>query len=371
MNKKGFTLIELLAVIVILAIILIIAIPRFRGIIKTSRENIFKSDAEIILRKAKEKEVSNPGYDITSINKDNIKDELGIKNANYKSVEITSQGVITITGEGKFDELVVTGTKNNLVVKAAEKEQDSTPAVCFVFDANTKTINGYDDLNSLCPSDVVIPAKINGILVENIGTSAFISIGLTSVILPNSLLTIGMEAFYDNEITTVTIGNNTTIIDDYAFMDNKLINIVIPGSVKTIGEMAFSGNQLTSLNIPNTVNNLGIGVFQENQLTSILIGTGINELPEMAFYENFLTTLVVPNHISIIGDYAFHNNKLISVTIGSGITSIGEGAFEYNLIPQGSAIIKKPSNAGIIMGNYIFAANGPNSDIDIFPVYQP
>ena len=51
-NEKGLTLVELLAVIVILGIIAAIAIPSIGNIIKNSRVNAVKADAQNVLAAA-------------------------------------------------------------------------------------------------------------------------------------------------------------------------------------------------------------------------------------------------------------------------------------------------------------------------------
>ena len=53
-SKKGFTLVELLAVIAILAILVIIAIPNVLNLYRNARENVFRDDAQNVLRTAKQ-----------------------------------------------------------------------------------------------------------------------------------------------------------------------------------------------------------------------------------------------------------------------------------------------------------------------------
>jgi hypothetical protein len=63
-------------------------------------------------------------------------------------------------------------------------------------------------------------------------------------IIPNTIwgdpvVFIGKEAFRNIGLTSVTIPNGVISINEGAFRDNKITKIVIPGSVTSIGETAF------------------------------------------------------------------------------------------------------------------------------------
>ena len=90
---------------------------------------------------------------------------------------------------------------------------------------------------------VTIPSSLGGYPVTSIGDSAFYgSLGLTSVIIPDSVTTIGNRAF-----------QNCT----------GLTSVIIPDSVTSIGAVAFQNcTGLTSVVIPDSVTNIGNGAFQ-------------------------------------------------------------------------------------------------------------
>ena len=112
---------------------------------------------------------------------------------------------------------------------------------------------------------VVIPAQINGRQVLGIGSRAFESNGLTSVVIPQGVTHIGDLAFIDNGLTSVTIPNSVIHIEDFAFSRNQLTSVTIPNGVTHIGAWAFNGNELTSMIIPNSVTHIGDFVFADNK----------------------------------------------------------------------------------------------------------
>ena len=93
----------------------------------------------------------------------------------------------------------------------------TSPESDFTFNAETKTITGYvGDFGN-----VIIPSTINSVVVEHIGDRVFGIWGpedslLTSITIPNSVITIGDSSFYGcNNLTSVTFGRGLTEIDDF------------------------------------------------------------------------------------------------------------------------------------------------------------
>ena len=219
-----------------------------------------------------------------------------------------------------------------------------------------------------------------------IAGSAFNSCNvLTSLEIPNGIISIGENAFYycnslaynqyDNayylgnatnkylvlvksinkEITSCTIHTGTKIICPEAFSDcTALESIVIPNGVTSIGNSAFEGcTGLISVEIPNTVTSIGRRAFYDctllasialpdgvisiesqlfancTSLTNVSFGDRVISIGASAFYAcTGLTDVVIPSTTTIIGANAFSGcTGLTSITIPENVTTIDNGAF--------------------------------------------
>ena len=128
---------------------------------------------------------------------------------------------------------------------------------------------------------------------------------------PDGLVYVGKLAYnYKGTMpSTITIKEGTLGIVDYAFYGcSSLTSIVIPNSVTSIGGNAFSGCKgLTSIEIPNSVTSIGNYAFSSCLgLTSIEIPNSVNSIGENAFYNcSGLTSVEIPNSVTSIGSFAF------------------------------------------------------------------
>ena len=364
-KKNAFTLIELLAVIVILAVILVISIPRILDVIEESKVNTFKSTAQLIADSAEKKYVTNKLNNVDEeITCDKVA-KISSKDYEYCFVKIDEEGkaTVTIEGKGKFKDLAIcNGTKTSvelsdtcssdakyfayalipdLIIEDKEKckkygiskglSENDTLTLCNggsvsginlqiailggkipstdyeeaglnVKEGKTFLITKYINNDIL---DVVIPSDINGKKVVAIGNDAFRNLGLTNIVIPNSITNIGISAFRQNKLTSVTIPDSVTSIGDYAFKNNQLTSVTIPDSVTSIGVYAFKDNQLTSVTIPNSVTSIGGGAFYKYNtsnlnLTKIINKTGKSfdwgDIVNSSSGYNFVTGTVVNSY---------------------------------------------------------------------------
>ena len=146
-----------------------------------------------------------------------------------------------------------------------------------------------------------------------------ISIATGSILIPNSVTSIGDRAFYNcTGLTSITIPSSVTSIGSYAFCGcDGLTGITIPDSVTNISENAFYVLTFESAGPIGSDCDIEFG-WTEN-------------IPSNAFYgcEN-LTSIIIPKSVISIGDQAFWScDGLTSIIIPDGVKSIGYGAFSY------------------------------------------
>ncbi|MER2107208.1 MAG: leucine-rich repeat domain-containing protein [Solibacillus sp.] len=242
---------------------------------------------------------------------------------------------------------------------------------------------------------IVIPAKIEGLPVTEIGDQAFLfdrsdyasdgtynpsempgysDLFIQSVQLPTTLKRIGKEAFLSHHLRKVTLPNGLKEIGYGAFADNHLTAITIPKSVEKIGGNIVQGNLIKTTNIPTQFKQpkekqsgkLLYVTFTRNGKTEVRI-TGHT-------YKTEQTKILIPKTINKmpvteIGDYAFthaasllglHTNKprIKEVVLPETIRKIGNHALaEVRYDNNSRRAFSLPRDLEVI-GDYAFAHNG-------------
>ena len=171
--------------------------------------------------------------------------------------------------------------------------------------------------------------------IKKVGKLAFRACyNLTSVVIPEGVISIGEGAFEDcDSLTSVVIPESVTNIENAAFCNCKnLTSIDIPKSVTTIGYNAFgSCTNLVSIRIPEGVTSIESSTFWGcSSLASIEIPEGVTSIGGAAFNGcSSLTSMKIPTGVTSIGDWAFAGcSNLVSIEIPKSVTSIDNRAFE-------------------------------------------
>jgi hypothetical protein len=172
-------------------------------------------------------------------------------------------------------------------------------------------------------TDVQIPSQIQELPVVGIGAAAFVGRDYYSGH--------GGSLFFGDamhQLTSVIIPDSVTSIGPLAFGGNRLTSVIIPDNVIEIGERAFSTNEIMSLVIPDNVTRIRAGAFENNRLTSVSIGNSVRDIGPVAFYNNELTSIIIPMATTRIGYRAFAENKIIEVTIPNSAAYSHPDAFD-------------------------------------------
>lgn len=120
--------------------------------------------------------------------------------------------------------------------------------------------------------DVEIPSTIAGYPVRHIASMAFYNYGLevgdpgiTSVIIADTVVTIGEGAFGGNSLQYLEFPNSITEIGSGAFAGNQLWQIRLPEGLVAISDHAFEGNMIENLTLPSSVTTIGRNAFAYNR----------------------------------------------------------------------------------------------------------
>ena len=212
----------------------------------------------------------------------------------------------------------------------------STPAQAVTVKLNVNSTDGiYQMLNN--NSTKYVSLDFSGSTFTSIDQGIFsFKTNLTSVILPDSVTSLGAYAFRDTSLTSITIPDSVTSIGDGSFYNcTNLTSVTIPDSVTTIGISAFNGcTSLTSVTIGNGVNTIGQQAFSGcTSLTSVTIGNGVNTIGQQAFSGcTSLASLTLGNSLTSVSSDSFQGvNGLTSVNIGT-LTTVTVGTASSSII---------------------------------------
>lgn len=207
----------------------------------------------------------------------------------------------------------------------------------YDFDIVTGTITSYN----FTYNDVIIPNELESTPVMIVGNGVFYGKKLRTVIVPESIIKLGIRSFSNTLLTSVDVPSSVKTIDSCcfqecnlfevklhdgiqyvnsnAFYDNDISAIFLPDTILDIGERAFNSNKLSELILPNKITIINKGVFAYNEIKDLNIPNGIKEIKEAAFLNNHLSSITLPLSIISIDDMAFGNNPITSISIGNDV----------------------------------------------------
>ena len=179
--------------------------------------------------------------------------------------------------------------------------------------------------------DITIPEAANGYAVVHIEAYALGNAAITSVVIPNSVKTIGIAAFSGcSDLKSVKLSNQLTTIGYATFQGcANLTSIDIPEGVTSIGDYAFYGcRRLKEATIPASVVHFGNNVFCSTGFTSMpKLPEGLTTIPYGIFQSCPLTSVEIPQNITMIDGCAFNACPITEIEIPASVTHIGVAAF--------------------------------------------
>jgi alpha-tubulin suppressor-like RCC1 family protein len=227
----------------------------------------------------------------------------------------------------------------------------------FTYDlsGNDIEITGCVDI---CPQNMIIPNEIDGQIVKKISPDSFYQSNINTVVIPNSITSIGSNAFGSNNLSEVVLPLGLQYMGPGAFQYNNLTDVVLSEGITHIANYLFKGNQLQGIDLPDSVIDIGWHAFLDNPgkigenfnyfrindeveligcadicpqnlvIPSQIDGLNVTRIQEYAFGGDDIHTLVLPETIEHISPHTFIGNiNLTNITIENHDAIISQNVF--------------------------------------------
>ena len=190
---------------------------------------------------------------------------------------------------------------------------------------------------------LTLPASGSEGAITEIAPFAFADAKLTSVILPDSVETVGIGAFMNTGLQSFGWNlkniNSAKLrsIDEYAFRGNAIEKVELPELTHRVRTGAFENNQITELQLGKYTAHVGTRAFKNNKIGRVVLADTAEEIGEEAFMNNQIVELVVKDRLPGYEDglekipaNAFAGNQMHEVSLPKTVTAVDETAFTNN-----------------------------------------
>ena len=186
---------------------------------------------------------------------------------------------------------------------------------------------------------IEIPNEFNGKPITAVSPSGFKESSLTSVVLPESIRTIGEHAFEGcANLRTVTVSSNLDTIQEKAFANCKRLQTISLNNVTYIGDWAFGGCiSLQSITLSGNLYNIGQGAFYDC--------TNLSSVTYLTNKENWVSINA--------GQYWYVGTNI-------SIINCNDGSFNINLYNE--EVLASLDNCYHILGGFDDDNWAPNND---------
>ncbi len=232
---------------------------------------------------------------------------------------------------------------------------------------------------------------------------------LTSVVLPQTIKRIGGGAFNGcYNLTSINFpeglesiedesphqwGNEVYTSDEGAFQNTGITSVVLPSTLKTIGRNTFSGcESLASITLPDGLEEIRSAAFTGcEKLTSVTLPESVKKIGSCAFYDctSLVGSVTIPKGVTELGPDIFYNTNLFSivylaenavldqeynnsgilsaerVTIGSQVQSLPNGFLANCKTLKKVIFEERAENAELVLGDCCFSNCEKLTSIDL------
>ncbi len=195
-------------------------------------------------------------------------------------------------------------------------------------------------------TEIVVPDQIDGRPVVKIGECAFAETWLTSIHLPDGLLSIDSNAFYASCLTSLKLPSGLRSVGEAAFLNcSQLKSVELPDGLQTLERNAFGDcKSLTEFKVsPNSERfKLVDGVLFSKDGKKLfayfasmrengdyVVPDDVEAIADDAFWGcDSLSSITFPDSLKTIGDDAFWGCvSLSSIKLPNGLQTLGDTAF--------------------------------------------
>ena len=166
--------------------------------------------------------------------------------------------------------------------------------------------------------------------ITTVGSLAFYFCGgITKVNLPTSLKQINWQAFRGTtNLKSISLPKGLEVLQERAFNASGITSIVIPGSVKTVGALAFFQSYIEKATIEDGVEILDSAAFRSCGLKEITIPGSVKEIKDSCFSEIWgLSKVTINNGVEKIDGGAFYGTAIKEIEIPASVSTIDDSAF--------------------------------------------
>jgi len=266
---------------------------------------------------------------------------------NTQTITVTQYGVVEVSAgnlktalEGQFSTISSLTLTGIIDARDFKTMRDDMPALTSI-DLSDVTIAAYSGTEGTGGTDN-LDYEANGVPRNAFFDGKGGKASLNSIILPQSVTSIGYHAFRDCVgLSDINIPPQTISIKNYAFTDCKgLKSIIIPSSVIIIDKNGFyKCSAFFNVDINNQYYSSIDGILFNKKQTELLqcpatksgnytIPSSVTSIGDYSFYYSTLSSIIIPSSVISIGTFAFGCcMELTTITIPSSVTAIKQFAF--------------------------------------------